>query len=160
MVVNDYSIWLWMWHKSNLTWKLKLVQLLIHQQIPVWNVTQGKGQWVSLYLKVLAHMPLYSSSVISLKSINGSTAINNTNECNLLSIIILTNYITVTQIRVTWSTNWKSSKIILLSMYLIHGLNIKGGGGRGLSRLDLTVGRFFFLLFGKMSSGWETVEIN
>ena len=36
----------------------------------------------------------------------------------------------------------------------------KGGGGRGLSRLDLTVGRFFFLLFGKMSSGWETVEIN
>ena len=37
---------------------------------------------------------------------------------------------------------------------------IKGGGGRGLSRLDLTVGRFFFLLFGKMSSGWETVEIN
>ena len=36
----------------------------------------------------------------------------------------------------------------------------KGGGGRGLSRLDLTVGRFFFLSFGKMSSGWETVEIN
>ena len=36
----------------------------------------------------------------------------------------------------------------------------KGGGGRGLSRLDLTVGRFFFLPFGKMSSGWETVEIN
>ena len=37
---------------------------------------------------------------------------------------------------------------------------IKGGGGRGLNRLDLTVGRFFFLSFGKMSSGWETVEIN
>ena len=40
------------------------------------------------------------------------------------------------------------------------GLRGKGGGGRGLSRLDLTVGRFFFLSFGKMSSGWETVEIN
>ena len=38
--------------------------------------------------------------------------------------------------------------------------NTKGGGRRGLSRFDLTVGRFFFLPFGKMSSGWETVEIN
>ena len=60
-----------------------------------------------------------------------------------------------------------------IAQYLIHNLihkylillsfNIvmyKGGGGRGPNRLDLTVGRFFFLLFGKMSSGWETVEIN
>ena len=39
-------------------------------------------------------------------------------------------------------------------------IGTKGGGGRGPNRLDLTVGRFFFLLFGKMSSGWETVEIN
>ena len=39
-------------------------------------------------------------------------------------------------------------------------ISTKGGGGRGPNRLDLTVGRFFFLLFGKMSSGWETVEIN
>ena len=36
----------------------------------------------------------------------------------------------------------------------------KGGGGRGLSWLDLTVDRFFFRSFGKMSSGWETVDLN
>ena len=40
------------------------------------------------------------------------------------------------------------------------GLISKGGGGRGLSRVDLTVGRFFFLSFGKISYGWETVDIN
>ena len=39
-------------------------------------------------------------------------------------------------------------------------MDTKGGAGRGLSRLDLTVGRFFFRAFGKMSSGWETVELN
>ena len=38
--------------------------------------------------------------------------------------------------------------------------NTKGGAGRGLNRLDLTVDRFFFRSFGKMSSGWETVELN
>ena len=47
-----------------------------------------------------------------------------------------------------------------LGQYSQGTIDIKGGGGRGPNRLDLTVGRFFFLLFGKMSSGWETVEIN
>ena len=48
----------------------------------------------------------------------------------------------------------------MVALCRVYRVFIKGGGGRGPNRLDLTVGRFFFLLFGKMSSGWETVEIN
>ena len=52
-------------------------------------------------------------------------------------------------------------KCLVFAYFCVQGcIFAKGGAGRGLSRLDLTVGRFFFLLFGKMSSGWETVEIN
>ena len=36
---------------------------------------------------------------------------------------------------------------------------IRGVAGRGPNRLDLTVGRFFFRSSGKMSSGWETIEL-
>ena len=53
-----------------------------------------------------------------------------------------------------------SDQRVLSYISKLKSLGSKGGGGRGLSRLDLTVGRFFFLSFGKMSSGWETVEIN